>query len=69
LLLAGALLVSIGAGIPLLERWFKCRRPVSEACVWAKAYLPLSFGLWTIVGLVAAVALWFILSRRTRHQK
>jgi hypothetical protein len=63
LLLSAVLLVSIAVGVPLAERWFKCRQPVSEGCVWAKAYLPLSFGLWTVAGLLAAVVLWFLLRR------
>lgn len=66
LLLGTSLLLAIGTGVPLLERWFKCRVPDSEACVWAKAYLPLSFGLWSVAGLIAAVILWFVLAPRGR---
>lgn len=58
------LLVLFGAGIPLLERWIKCRQPASEACVWAKAYLPLSFAVGVAIGLIAAVLAWFLLAGR-----
>lgn len=63
-MVAFALLTVIAVGIPLLERWLKCWDPVSEACVWAKAYLPLSFGLWAVAGLVAAGIAWAILGAR-----
>ncbi|HEY0886572.1 MAG TPA: hypothetical protein VGE20_14875 [Ramlibacter sp.] len=46
LLVAAAWLALVGAGAPLLERWFKCLDAAAEGCVWAKAYLPLSFVLW-----------------------
>lgn len=66
LLVAAALLALIGAGVPLLERWFKCLEAMSEGCVWAKAYLPLSFALWTIVGSVAAAIAWRLLREKGR---
>jgi hypothetical protein len=56
--------VGIGAGVPLVERWMKCRLPMSEACVWAKAYLSLSFALWAVAGLLAAFVTWVLLGRR-----
>jgi hypothetical protein len=61
LVVAMVLALLIGAGIPLLERGIKCQQPTSEACVWAKAYLPLSFGLWSIAGVIAGVIAWFAL--------
>jgi hypothetical protein len=60
------LLLAIGVGVPLLERWIKCQAPSSEACVWAKAYLPLSFALWSVAGLVAAVIAWMLLRGRSK---
>ena len=36
------LALAAGAAASLLKLWFFCRRPESEACVWGKAYLPLS---------------------------
>ncbi len=65
-LIALGLLASIGAGVPLVERWIKCLKPVSEACVWAKAYMPLSFALWTGAALLAAVIAWHLLGCRQR---
>lgn len=59
------LLALFGAGIPLLERWIKCQQPLSEACVWAKAYLPLSFAIGAAIGLLAALLAWFVLGGRT----
>jgi hypothetical protein len=66
-LISLALFIAIAAGVPLLERWYKCLQPISEACVWAKAYLPLSFGLWSVAGLIAAVAAWHLLRGRTER--
>lgn len=66
LLVAAALLALIGAGVPLLERWFKCLEATSEGCVWAKAYLPLSFALWTVVGAVVAAIAWHLLRGKGR---
>lgn len=64
--MAAALLASIGAGVPLLERWFRCLEATSEGCVWAKAYLPLSFALWTIAGAVVAGIAWHLLREKGR---
>jgi hypothetical protein len=64
--IAAALLALVGAGVPLLERWFKCLDATSEGCVWAKAYLPLSFALWTIVGAVVAAIAWHLLRGKGR---
>jgi hypothetical protein len=60
-LLSVLVFVVLAAGVPLLELWIKCRQPVSEACVWAKAYLPLSLGIGVVIGLLAAVIAWFVL--------
>ena len=60
--LAGILVfLLVGAGVPFLELWLKCRQPMSEACVWAKAYLPLSLGIGAVLGILAAVVAWFVL--------
>ena len=66
LLAAAALLALIGAGVPLLERWFKCLEATSQGCIWAKAYLPLSFALWTVVGAVVAAIAWHLLRGKGR---
>lgn len=46
---------------PLVERWWKCLAPQSEACVWAKALWPVSLGLACVFGLVAAGVVWAVL--------
>jgi hypothetical protein len=61
LFVATVLAILVGAGVPILERFIKCGQPTSEACVWAKAYMPLSFGLWSIAGVVVGVVVWFVL--------
>ncbi len=55
--------VAIGISIPLIQVWLACRDPMSEPCVWGKAFLRLSvpvhavvvggilFGVFTIVGI------------------
>jgi hypothetical protein len=35
--------------VPYGNLWLKCQVPTSEACVWSKAYLPLSLGLTTVI--------------------
>ena len=58
---AGLVFLVVAVGVPLLDRWHACRAPQSEACVWAKAYLPVSFGLWGIAGLfLAVIAYWML---------
>lgn len=61
LVVAGLVFLGVAVGVPLLGRWHACRVPQSEGCVWAKAYLPLSFGLWAIAGLFAAVIVYWVL--------
>jgi hypothetical protein len=53
-----ALSIAIGIAFPHVELALKCRRPESEACVWAKAYWHLS--IWIeppIVAVIAAIVL------------
>ena len=50
--------IAIGLAFPYVELALKCRRPESEACVWAKAYWHLS--IWIeppIVAVIGAVVL------------
>ncbi|HYG55042.1 MAG TPA: hypothetical protein VD965_07075 [Burkholderiales bacterium] len=37
--------LAAGAAYPVVDLLVSCRHPASEACVWAKAYLPLTFAL------------------------
>ncbi|HET9495748.1 MAG TPA: RDD family protein [Chloroflexia bacterium] len=50
-LLLGALL---GIGLTLTQWRLSCRVPASEACVWGRAYLPISLVLGAAAGLVVA---------------
>ncbi len=52
----------IGLAAPYVDLAVKCREPTSEACVWAKAYMPLTrpvylvfFGLLTF-GTLSLIA-------------
>jgi len=50
--------IAVGIAYPFLELALQCRRPESEACVWAKAYWHLS--IWIeppIVAVLAAIVL------------
>ena len=60
----GAVILGVvaGAAYPFVDVALSCRVPTSEACVWGKAYLPLSLGISIplIGGIVGGVAyaLW-----------
>ena len=73
LLGAIAIGVAVGAAYPFVDVALSCRVPDSEACVWGKAYLPLSLGLSIpmIGGVVAGVAyaLWAWRNPRSREEK
>ena len=65
-LLVGA---AVGIGYPFIDVALACRLPISEACVWGKAYFPLTLTVSIVVlggvvaGLVYAILMW----RRRRH--
>lgn len=54
----------VGIGYPFVDLALACRTPDSEACVWGKAYLPLTVGLsgvllgGIVTGLVYAALMW-----------
>lgn len=54
----------VGIGYPFVDVALACRVPISEACVWGKAYLPLTLGVSVLVlggavtGLLYAVMIW-----------
>jgi hypothetical protein len=54
----------VGAGYPLVDLALSCRVPTSEACVWGKAYFPLTMSVSVLVlggivtGFVYAALLW-----------
>lgn len=67
-----AVLVGLLAGIgyPFVDLAIACRAPVSEACVWGKAYFPLTLGLSVvIVGGAVAVLLYAGLSWHRRGRQ
>jgi len=53
-----------GVGYPFVDVALACRVPTSEACVWGKAYFPLTLGVsvvlvgGTVTGLLYAVLIW-----------
>lgn len=68
---AKALALGLIAGMayPFIDLALACRAPTSEACVWGKAYLPLTLGLsLVIVGGVVAILTYLFLARK-RHRK
>ena len=68
-----AIVVGLLAGIayPYVDLALACRAPTSEACVWGKAFLPLTLGLSLVFvsGLVGGVtyAALAYLRRKTRR--
>ncbi len=56
--------LAAGIGYPLVDVALACRAPISEACVWGKAYLPLTLGVSVVVlggavtGLLYALLIW-----------
>jgi hypothetical protein len=58
LLTALALGVLAGVAYPLIDLALACRAPTSEACVWGKAYFPLTLGVSSVLvgGVVGALA-------------
>jgi hypothetical protein len=52
----------VGIGLTVAQWRLACRVPDSEACVWGRAYLPVSLFLGAAAGLVVA-AVAFVLIR------
>lgn len=71
LLTAAILGAAVGTAYPFVDLALACRAPESEACVWGKAYLPLSLGISIpiIGGVVAAVAYAFMTWRNREAGK
>lgn len=61
--------LAIAAAVPPLRVWWTCGRdPMSEACVWGKAYLPLSIGLALLLGAPVIFALILLGERMMRSR-
>ena len=64
-LIALAVGLIAGIGYPFVDLILACRIPASEACVWGKAYFPLTLALsvvligGTATGLLYLVLRWF----------
>ena len=64
LLIALAVGLMVGIGYPFVDVALACRAPLSEACVWGKAYFPLMLGASVVMlgslvtGLLYAVLIW-----------
>jgi xanthosine utilization system XapX-like protein len=58
-----------GTGYPIVDVLLACRAPISEACVWGKAYFPLTLGVSVVLvgGLVTGVLYALLLRRRESH--
>ncbi|MFN2566646.1 MAG: hypothetical protein ABR499_16740 [Gemmatimonadaceae bacterium] len=64
LLLAALAGVVAMLSVPLGNLWLKCQQPTSEACVWSKAYLPVSLGLTFVTLGVPVFVVALVLLRR-----
>lgn len=59
--------VTAGIGYPLVDVALACGVPDSEACVWGKAYLPMTLGVSVVVVGGAVTGLFYaVLTRRRR---
>lgn len=55
--------LAVGIGYPYLDLALACRLPQSEACVWGKAYFPLTMGLSLVLsGALAAAVVYAVLA-------
>jgi hypothetical protein len=55
----------VGIGYPFVDVGLACRVPTSEACIWGKAYFPLTLSVSVLVlggpvtGLLYALLIWW----------
>ncbi len=67
LTIALAIGLVVGLAYPFVDLGLACRAPASEACVWGKAYLPLTLGVSVVLlGGVAAALVYAVLMRKRR---
>ena len=59
----------VGVGYPFVDLALACREPISEACVWGKAYFPFTLGVSVVLlGGVVTALLYAVLVWRNRRQ-
>ena len=64
LLLACAVGAAVGVAYPFIDLALSCRVPHSEACVWGKAYFPLTLGVSIVLlGGITTGILYAVLRR------
>ena len=69
LLIALASGLFVGLAYPFIDLGLACRRPISEACVWGKAYLPLPLGVSVaLLGGAVTVLVYAVLAWLRRRQ-
>ncbi len=51
----------LGVGATLVQWRVACRLPESEACVWGRAYLPISLPVGGFAGLVIAAVTYLVI--------
>ena len=57
--------VVVGVGLPQIEIALACRHPLSEACVWGHAYLPLNVAATVLLlGVPTFLVVAWLLGRR-----
>jgi len=59
---------AVAVGVPLVELWRACRAPISEACVWGKALLPVSLAVGAALGVPVAAASYALLRAWQRRR-
>jgi hypothetical protein len=61
----------VGVSYPLVDLGLACRAPSSEACVWGKAYLPLTLGASVVLlgSIVTALVYAALMWQRRRPSK
>ena len=56
---------AVGVAYPLVDLALSCRVPDSEACVWGKAYLPLTLAVsLVLLGGISALVTYALVRRR-----
>lgn len=61
----------VGVGYPFVDVALACRVPTSEACVWGKAYFPLTLSISVVLlgGVVTALLYAVLIWHRRRQSR